>query len=415
MHNVPVILMLTHSLGLEGAPRSFAIVARGLAASLPGRVVVFSHADGPLRKELEAVGIQVHVAPIPEAVQQIPRNIAGLERYCRENMRFLDLASKAAWEESLDAVAGHMRHHLGGTPDLVFANTVLGFWGIALARLWKVPSVWCIHESEPPFSHLAWLPREIFDTLPGLLAGASRVVFASKTTEDVFLKAGHTFTGALIPNGLPPDMPVFTATRLDRRQARISLDLEEGMLCFLALGSVFERKGQTDLCRAMALLPDALLDKVRCHIVGDRPGTPYSGVLHHLVNGLPDRVRRTIRVFTETPDTALHYRVADVFVMCSRMESYPFVILEAMSQGLPIITTPAFGIREQVTEREALFYQPGDVTTLASHVAALSRDAAQRTALGRAGMARFSRLPTYKDMMDAYYAVVMQCLKKIQH
>ena len=50
----------------------------------------------------------------------------------------------------------------------------------------------------------------------------------------------------------------------------------------------------------------------------------------------------------ETGDTAVYWPAADVFCCTSRVESYPLVILEAMAAGLPIITTPVFGISEQV-------------------------------------------------------------------
>ena len=396
------ILMITHGLGLEGAPRSFVIVAKGLTASGLGRVTVFSHVDGPLRNELEAAGIRVIVAPRPEVVEELPVSSTDLERYCRENMRFLDLSSGTAWKTSLESVAGYIRSHLGELPDVIITNTILGFWGVALAQLWHVPSVWCIHESETPFSHLSWLPRESFDMLPGLLRDTSRVVFAAEMTKKVFTQAGHTFAGTVIPYGLPADMPVFAAGQLDRRQARSSLGIMDENICFLALGSVFERKGQLDICQSMALLPADLLSNVRCHIVGDRPGTPYSNVLHSYINSLPDQTRRTIRVFPETQDTAPHYRAADVFVMCSRMESYPFVILEAMSQSLPIVTTPVYGIREQLDEQAALFYDPGDIQKLAAHLVRLAESSAERINLGREAYRRFTELPTHADMVSAY-------------
>lgn len=333
-------------------------MAKGLTASGLGRVTVFSHVDGPLRNELEAAGIRVIVAPRPEVVEDLPVSSTDLERYCRENMRFLDLSSGTAWKTSLESVAGYIRSHLGEQPDVIITNTILGFWGVALAQLWRVPSVWCIHESETPFSHLSWLPRECFDMLPGLLRDTSRVIFVAEMTKKVFTQAGHTFAGTVIPSGLPADMPVFAAEQLARRQARASLGIMDEHICFLALGSVFERKGQLDICQSMALLPADLLSSVRCHIVGDRAGTPYSNVLHSYINSLPDQTRRTIRVFPETQDTAPHYRAADAFVMCSRIESYPFVILEAMSQSLPIVTTPVYGIREQLDEQAALFLTP---------------------------------------------------------
>ena len=77
----------------------------------------------------------------------------------------------------------------------------------------------------------------------------------------------------------------------------------------------------------------------------------------------------------ETADVARYFLAADVFVCTSRVESYPRVILEAMAWGLPIVTTPVFGIREQVREDvNGIFYEPGDVEALAGAIARLVTD-----------------------------------------
>lgn len=407
----PSILMITHGLGLEGAPRSFIIIAKALAA-VQARVTVFSHTDGPLRKELNDVGIRVIIAPNHKDTFDLPDTTTELEHYCRNNMRFLNLSSRSAWELSLKNIANIIHNSLGLTPDLVLTNTVLGFWGVALASLWNKPSLWCIHESETPFSHLSWLPQELFDILPGLLTCAKRVIFVAKATEKIFIEAGYKFNSEVIYLGLPPDMPVFSAASLDKQKARLLFGISDNMTCFLCLGSVFERKGQLDICRALALLPGAVLARVHCHIVGDRPGTPYSMRLHDCIKHLSGRVKESITIFPETLDTGVHYRAADAFVMCSRVESYPFVILEAMSLGLPIITTPVYGIKEQLTTHEALFYDPGDTYALAQHIELLSTDPQTKYNLSINTLRRYLELPSYKDVEAAYIKLVMACIKE---
>ncbi|MFT2536316.1 glycosyltransferase, partial [Escherichia coli] len=43
------------------------------------------------------------------------------------------------------------------------------------------------------------------------------------------------------------------------------------------------------------------------------------------------------------------------------MESYPRTVLEALGCGLPIVTTPVYGLKEQVN---GVFYRPGDAQDL---------------------------------------------------
>ena len=300
------------------------------------------------------------------------------------------------------ALAEHLRAILGGLPGLVVAPTVLAFWAVALARQWGIPAIWCIHESEEPFTHLRRLPAALREELPGLLESAARVVFVSRSTREVFAPYAGRGNFVVIPNALPPDAPVFQARSRNRKLCRENLAIAEGEISFLALGSVFARKGQEDVRHALALLPQDVLGTIRCDLVGDRPGTPYSIRLHTLLSTLPAGARERIRLFPETPDTPAHYAAADVFVFCSRVESYPLVILEAMSLGLPIIATPVFGVREQLEPKDALFYEPGDAKALARHMETLARDKNARAELGRAAAQRYASLPGYGKLMNAY-------------
>ncbi len=142
-------------------------------------------------------------------------------------------------------------------------------------------------------------------------------------------------------------------------------------LMILLLGTVCERKGQIDLIEAMGRLNEACAAKVRCVIVGDRAGE-YSDGLRVALRRLPAFCQARIAIISETPEVAPYFAAADLFVCTSRVESYPRVILEAMTAGLPIITTPVYGITQQVRQDiNALFYQPGDVAQLAEQITRL--------------------------------------------
>src|SRR5207249_4672091 len=112
-------------------------------------------------------------------------------------------------------------------------------------------------------------------------------------------------------------------------------------------------------------LPREVAARTKCIVVGARDSLAYSRDLRRRATKLPADRRDRFRVVAETGDTAIYWLAADLFCCTSRVESYPCVILEAMAAGLPIITTPVFGISEQVRESiNALFYRPGDVKTL---------------------------------------------------
>ena len=143
---------------------------------------------------------------------------------------------------------------------------------------------------------------------------------------------------------------------IDRRDARNELGLADEDLCVLLLGTVCERKGQHDLLKAYAALSAELAVKVRCFVVA-RDSISYSRELRQMAAELSLDRRDRFRIFNETGETAKFWKAADVFCCSSRVESYPHVVLEAMSSGLPIITTPVFGIREQVSGSQRALLQ----------------------------------------------------------
>jgi glycosyltransferase involved in cell wall biosynthesis len=82
-------------------------------------------------------------------------------------------------------------------------------------------------------------------------------------------------------------------------------------------------------------------------------------------------------------DLPLHYNQADVFVLPSLAESGGEAFLEAMSCGLPVVSTTAGGIPEYVAHGEGgLLVAPGDVAGLRGAIAALVRDEQARIRMG---------------------------------
>ena len=70
--------------------------------------------------------------------------------------------------------------------DVVIANTVLSWWAIEAAALVGIPSLWVIHESEPPFTHLVEYGENCVERGKRALALPYRVVFVAHATREVF-------------------------------------------------------------------------------------------------------------------------------------------------------------------------------------------------------------------------------------
>ena len=100
----------------------------------------------------------------------------------------------------------------------------------------------------------------------------------------------------------------------------------------------------------------------------------------------------------------------DVFVLSSRMEGLPLVVLEAMATGLPVVATAVGGLPKLLTDGETGFLVPaGDETALRSRLASLRADPAAARAVAERGRARV-RQHHSRDRMVGRYLDLYQSL-----
>jgi GT2 family glycosyltransferase/glycosyltransferase involved in cell wall biosynthesis len=376
-------LMLAFNLNWEGAPYSqFEMTARLKELGIIEPIVYCPH-DGPLRQEYERMGIRVDIFPHP---------LSGV-------------FTIAAYDESIRAFARYIREK---GIELVYGNTLQTFYGIDAARAAGLPSIWNPRESEPWQTYFDHFVPEIAARALGCFRYPYKVVFVADATRQGFsaLDTHHNFT--TVHNGLNRERFAETLAQWPRETARRRLELDEDALAVLILGTVCDRKGQLDVIESLGHLAAESARRVTCFIVGDRPGA-YSERLHAAHQSLGERLSSRIRIIAETPDVALYYSAADLFVCSSRIESFPRVILEAMAAGLPIITTPVFGIREQVQENiNALFYPPGDSRALAEAMRRLLHDTGLRTRMARNSQLVLAALNDYQTMAATYGRIFLE-------
>ncbi|MDY6802888.1 MAG: glycosyltransferase [Cyanobacteriota bacterium] len=371
------LLMCSNSLDFTGAPLHQYEIAVQLASEGIVKPIIFSPTEGPLRKVYEEKNIEVIVLDNPlEHIYQRDDYDAALESFAKEI-------------EGLNA-------------DVIYANTLENFFLIDIAQMLNIPSVWNVHESEPWQTYFNRFGPEIATRALECFRYPYRIIFVADATRDKYLplNSHHNFTA--IHNGLDLELLKSSAKKWSPEEARAALGVNSDEIVLLILGTVCERKGQEDLVKAIPYIGAEWVGKIKCFIVGDRPSL-YSSQLSALVAGLPEELKGRIEIVPETPDTAKYYQAADIFVCTSRIESYPRVILEAMAYNLPIVTTPVFGIVEQVKPGiNGLFYTPNQPEELASQLMILLEDEELRLRLGDNAKYVLDALNTFEEMTAAY-------------
>ena len=185
----------------------------------------------------------------------------------------------------------------------------------------------------------------------------------------------------VVPNGLVlPVMP-------DRAIVRARFGLDEGHVCLMWIGRLAPQKAPDRFVRLFSSLAGEA-PEVRALMIGSGP---LESRLRDLVRdlGLADRLR-----MIEDQHAVLSMPAADIFVMTSRYEGLPYVLLEAQSLGLPVVGFEVGGLSTAVDGGATGFVVMQDDE--AGFHAALRRlvsDAGLAAGDGRCGAAAGATLP----------------------
>jgi glycosyltransferase involved in cell wall biosynthesis len=368
---------VTHDLQIGGSP--LAQLELMLALKKSGVVVptILSPHDGPLKQEYETGGISVQI---------IPGFDTGSDQGFRQSLQHLETILL-----SYDA-------------EIVYANTLVTFWAIDAAKRVGLPSIWNIREVDPPSAYFDCLPKGVRKTAYRCFRYARRVIFVSDN--GLRLSAGLQTRNnfALIYDALDVENLKKVNVVDGRSAARAELGLDESELGIVAVGTIHEGKGQIDLIKALAHMPEHLASTVRVYLVGDSGG-PYAKQVRKAAQDLPPSLASRVQIVRADRRSHMFYSAADIAVCCSRSDTYPRVILEAMYFGLPILTTLTCGCELVRANENALQYQAGEPRVLASRLTKLVEDAALRRRLALASKTLFEGRPSFDGMVRQYGAI----------
>lgn len=182
----------------------------------------------------------------------------------------------------------------------------------------------------------------------------------------------------------------------------------DGPVTLLSVGRLVAKKGYDDLIDALARLP-ADLDWRLVQIGGGDLAEPLRR--RAAAAGIAGRIDWRGPQPQEAVLAAL--RAADLFVLASKIaadgdrDGLPNVLMEAQSQGLPVVATAVSAIPELIRDGETgRLVPPQDPAALAEALAELIADADARARLGAAGAARvradFDAARCLDDLADRF-------------
>lgn len=253
-------------------------------------------------------------------------------------INLIDLGAQRGWlPNRLDFVRLFARYLKQSAPDQVFAtltyvtttalwaSKLVGYKGRVVVR--QANSIRNQSEQSMPVRLWNWIGYHI------CYNWADRIMVNSRNSESEMIEMLPRLESKvrLVFN------PVVVQPELIRR------DAEEAIPVVLASGRFAAQKDYPTLLRAFQLVLKRR--QSRLVILGDGP---KRGEIESLIDEL--EIGASVDLAGYVSNTGVYYARASVFVLSSRWEGFPNVLVEALSAGVPVVTTDGLGASREIVE-----------------------------------------------------------------
>lgn len=270
------------------------------------------------------------------------------------------------------------------SPDVVHANSLYSFAEALVCRAVGLPTLMHLHDMAPR----SWKAEPVRQMTRRLMSGC---VAVSQSCADSYE------TGGWKPS------VVFGAVPVPQSPNQVREDPTPFVVG--TVGVISHRKG-SDLFVEAAERLRANYPNIEMRMIGSATDPLDRG----WGEGVIERALRAGIKYVAHADVAEELKDWDAFVLPSRRDPFPLVVLEAMAAGLPSIGTRVDGIEEQLSPGAGFLVPPGDADALATEIAKLAKlEREERAAIARAARSRVQdrfSLDRQAAEMDAAYRAV---------
>jgi glycosyltransferase involved in cell wall biosynthesis len=352
-----------------------------LATELQGlgiRSAVLCCTDGPMRRELDDVGLPNFIVPVRPA--SVLSSIWKLRStIARERFDVVHTHGPKAM------LLGNVAARLAGASAIV--TTLHEFASVRRTRTRLHPAY------------------ELIEQTLGRWCTDCCVAYSDGVKDDALRRGLPEAKVRRIYNGVDTERfaKIRDAQRVEARKRH--LGLRPGDVVVGAVGRLITVKGHRHLISALPIIRQRV-PSARVVIVGDGP-------LRDELTLLAQRegVARDVIFAGDTGDTPLLYGCFDVLVYPSVMGAFGLVVLEAMACSLPVISSELTGTTELITNGQTgLLVKPGDSQAIAAAVTGLALDPDRRERLASAGhqhvVTHFSARTFARQYLELYRSLL---------
>ena len=381
------ILYVSHSSRIGGAEVCLLTLIKYLDKNFFEPVVVFP-TPGPLRKQIEQLGVRTYITP--------------LEWWVRAEREFAYKGNPLS--RRVQALARIIERE---KPHIVHTNTSVIWEGALAAQLRGVPHLWHIHEIlevHPVLRTLFPLPtvHQIMDEL------SQRVVAVSEAALNGLVQDITASKLTVISNGIDTAKFKTTGNENHGSSLREELNLPADAILAITVGSLVAEKGHDNLLMAASLVGKR---HVPVHFILVGGGTPPAvWALKKKIKEL--RLEHSVHYLGFRRDVPRLVKSCDFLVLPSHTDAFPLAVLEAMAAGKPVIATASGGAAEMIANGESGFLVPvANPHRLCDKILEIAADVEMRKRMGTSAFQRFNENFTaeifaarfgnlYQEMLD---------------
>ena len=262
---------------------------------------------------------------LPAGAERVVLPARGVRSHVRQR-RFAAAVAEHAGAAPTDLLVG-----MNKMPGLAvyFAGDSCFEHKVSTQRPW-------LYRLTPRYRHFADFERAVF-----AVSARTRILALSAVEAEhfkaVYGTPAHRFHA--LPPGIERDrVPRCDAeTKARARALRTDLQVREGELLLLFVGSGFVKKGLDRVLRGVATLPERLRERVRLFVVGTDKAARFQRLARRL--GLAEQVR----FLGGRDDVPTLLAAADAFVLPAYDEAAGVAILESVVAGVPTLATANCG------------------------------------------------------------------------
>ncbi len=324
--------------------------------------------------------------PVPRLESELSRAGAVIYRHRRPGL---------AWWKAVPRIRRHFREIGGDILHINLPSTYdAGLSCVALAA--RMAGYSRVLTTE----HLPMIPRR-YRRFPMKLLfseAVDAIIVPAVATREHVVNLHHMprEKTRIIPYGIEPPRKASPGVEEDIRSRT---DTPPGVPAIGIVGRLTARKGHRFLFEALRILMQQgrLPSPVRVWVIGEGEDRDT------LIESAQDLgLSEIVRFVGPRADAASLMALLDVLAVPSLMETTPFVILEAMAAGIPVVASRIYGIPEMIEDHESgRLVEPGDASDLAAALAPILADPELRTRYGRRGRERFESIFAAERMARA--------------